>query len=366
MKILYIAHFREGSGWSRAALEYVKALITAGADVVCRTVKLGNPSPEMPEWFTECENKNAKGCDYIIQHVLPHYLVYSGKFKKNACIYATETSNFIRSGWVNYINLMDLALVICNQQCTASVTSGVNIPIQVVPHATDIEKYFKTRNKVDMGVGGDFVFYTISEWNTRKNIPALIRAFHSEFEPNEPVSLMIKTNLPGVPSDELAKEVIKTINKVKTDLRLYPDIQYYKSDLIQTTYLTEEELLELHYSCDCFVSPSYGEAWNYPAFDAMAMGKYPLVTNNTGMCDFIDNHKTGLAITSSKTLCGNIDSLPGLFTGSEEMESISIPHLKTAMRKVYENKNSKRVTPKMLNPWSYKTIGTKIMRLLDE
>ena len=38
MKILYIAHYKESSGWSVAAKEHILALDNAGIDVVSRNV----------------------------------------------------------------------------------------------------------------------------------------------------------------------------------------------------------------------------------------------------------------------------------------------------------------------------------------
>ena len=53
MKILYIAHYKESSGWSNAAIQNVLALRSAGLDVVCRDIKLTNkehtPDPVIEE-----------------------------------------------------------------------------------------------------------------------------------------------------------------------------------------------------------------------------------------------------------------------------------------------------------------------------
>jgi glycosyltransferase involved in cell wall biosynthesis len=370
MKCLYIGHYYENSGWGFAARQYIKALLSVGIDVVCRPIVLAGGAT-LSEDILVCEEKPLDNCDVCIQHVLPHYLVYSSKFKKNVCIYATETSNFISSGWSQYINLMDEAWVICNQQVEASRESGVIIPIKVVPHATDVEKYSKPRVKMDLG--GDFIFYTISEWNTRKNIPAIIRAFHSEFDPSEPVRLLIKTNSSHFTPDKLAEEVLKTCNKVKGDLRLYPNLSDYKGDYIQTNYLSEDELMNLHYSCDSFVTASYGEAWNYPCFDAMGFGKFPLSTNIGGMADFIQDEYTGRLIEGHKTLVSSVnDTLPNLFTGREKWTSISIPELQMEMRQSYifskdkeYQDNVKRYSKIKVNQYSYNQIGNLMKNNLE-
>ena len=42
MKVLYIGHYKEDSGWSRAAINNILALDAAGVNVVCRDIKLTN------------------------------------------------------------------------------------------------------------------------------------------------------------------------------------------------------------------------------------------------------------------------------------------------------------------------------------
>ena len=36
MKVLYFGHYKEGTGWAQAAIDYILALDSVGVDVVCR------------------------------------------------------------------------------------------------------------------------------------------------------------------------------------------------------------------------------------------------------------------------------------------------------------------------------------------
>jgi hypothetical protein len=83
MKILYIAHYKEGSGWSRAALDYILALDQNGFDVVCRNIQLTSTEHHVPERIHELESKSLDGVDVCIQHLLPHHMIGTKKFKKN-------------------------------------------------------------------------------------------------------------------------------------------------------------------------------------------------------------------------------------------------------------------------------------------
>ena len=51
MKVLYIGHYREGTGWGRAAIDYILSMDAAGIEVVPRAVKLNDRQPdEYTEW----------------------------------------------------------------------------------------------------------------------------------------------------------------------------------------------------------------------------------------------------------------------------------------------------------------------------
>jgi len=83
MKVLYIGHYKEKSGWGQAARDYILAMDSVGIDVVPRAFKLGNPSAQLPSRLLELEKKSAIGSTICVQHVLPHYMEYNNGFKKN-------------------------------------------------------------------------------------------------------------------------------------------------------------------------------------------------------------------------------------------------------------------------------------------
>lgn len=378
-KVLYIAHYRESSGYGSASLDYIRAMDAAGIDLVIRPVKLGTPCPKLPDRILELEARSAEGCDVCIQHVLPHLLV-TGNFKKHICMYATETDRFEYSGWPHYINMMDEAWVFNNESMQSSINSGVTIPIKVVPHACDLEKYQKPRTKLYNKPGynsiysPDFMFYFIGEYNQRKNIPALLRAFHTEFDPGEAVNLLIKTNSNKFSPSDLLKQVVGMANKIKEDLRLYPSVNDYKQEIIMTDYLSNDDVMNLHYTGDCFICPSHGEAWCIPAFDAMAMGKTPICTNVGGMADYVNEKlRLGQLIDSTTTqVMGVKDTFDGLFIGREIWQSIDIFKLRQAMRKAYSEWKNPALTAKTgigllrtLPKYSHLSIGKQIKTLVE-
>ena len=81
MKVLYLGHYKEGTGWANAAINNILALNKQDVDLVTRNVRLTKET-NVPEEILELEKKDLQNIDVCIQHVLPHHLVASTKFKK--------------------------------------------------------------------------------------------------------------------------------------------------------------------------------------------------------------------------------------------------------------------------------------------
>lgn len=369
MKLLAIGHYREKSAWSKSFIDICYALDSVGVEVVVRPVKLGLPCPNLPDKILEMENRSTSGCSTIISYVLPHYFTYSGHFKKNIGMFCTETDSLGVSGWDSYCNLMDDIIVFSSDSRWACIRSGVSKPVHVIGQPVDVNKYKLPRQILNLG--SDFKFYGIGEWTSRKNWGALIRAFHQTFRPSEPVSLLLKVNSNNLSPQDLIKDVQNTVDKIKKDMKLYPNTAMYKQELLITDYVPDETILDLHYSCDCYVSTSHGEAINLGCLDAIGFCKYPIVTNTGGMRDIINNSLVGRTVRSQKSpVTGVYDTLDGLFTGYENWESINIYELGKEMRYVYENKKDfndimKRESEKRINDFSYENIGKRLLEVIN-
>ena len=286
MKVLYISNYKDGTGWGNAATDYILAMDSVGIDVVCRSISFNGEKGEVHPRILELERKSSRHSNVCIQHLLPHMLDYNGRFEKNIALYESETSNFKSSRWTEYINTMDEAWVVNKQMSEASLSSGVESPIRIIPHTFDTSKYDKEYKPLDipyMDIENKFVFYFIGEAIRRKNIFALIKAFHLEFDVDEPVDLIIKASKGGMSDDDCGKYIKELCDTAKENLKLYPSNDLYKSEFITTGFLDNEKMMRFHKTMDCFVMPSYGEAWCLPAFDAMAMGSTPICTNVGGI-----------------------------------------------------------------------------------
>ena len=378
-----IGHFSEPSGWGQAARDYLLAMDAAGIDVVPRTCFLGPAGRvQLPERLLELEAKSSAGCDVCIQHVLPHQMRYDGNFKKNIGLFVCETDNFKESSWADALNCMDEVIVPCCTNWRACKMSGVNVPVHVVPHATDVTRFqrrYEPNPQIkELKNKGNFVFYTIGEWVKRKNYRALLKAFYTEFDPDEPVELVVKTSVPGLSPANAMKVVGGEAYQIRLDLKLHGGRpEAYKNVKFIMERLSEEQLMGIHAAGDCFVQSSFGEAWSIPAFDAMAMGKIPIIPNSSGYMDYMTTDgffgkapQYGWLVDTHKTqVCGITDSFPDLYTGREEWDEVRGSHLQGCMRQAYEDAHERfnRANAGMERAYdfSYERVGQMLQKVLN-
>jgi glycosyltransferase involved in cell wall biosynthesis len=368
LKVLYLSNYRDATGYSQAAIDNILALDAAGVDMSIRPIKFNNVDGIIPRRLVELESKSNKNCDIVIQHTLPMFMEYDGRFRQNIAVYCNETTNFINSGWTERLNRMSKAIVPAQFMVYAARASSVNTVISVIPYPSNIDKFFRSYKPIS-SLPDTFKFYTIGELTRRKNLTALLKAFHTEFGVNEPVSLVIKCNKPGFPPEEVQKHAEAICNEIKAGLKLYNSTDKYKQEIIISGRLSDEDICRLHYSCDCFVSVSYGEAWSIPAFDALGFGKTPIVTNWGGFLEYLTDKTSWLVDCYMESVFGVTDSFDNLYTGSEEWASVSVPHLRKCMREAYENKELREHKLEHnldnIDRYSYKNVGLMLKRELE-
>lgn len=165
--------------------------------------------------------------------------------------------------WVNSCNSMDLLVVPNEFQKKAFIESGVIKPIKVVRHGTWTENYpYYERPVMDT-----FTFGTLGYLNERKGVFDVIRAFSSEFAPNEPVQLILKSS-----NKDFGYYSRFSDPRIKTDI----------------SHLSPSELNKVYQSMDCFVFPSRAEGVGQPPREAMSTGLPVIVTNYSGLEEIAD------------------------------------------------------------------------------
>lgn len=358
INVLMVAHFSERSGWGQASVNMAECLNSnPEINLICRDLPVGKKDV-WSELVKSLCNKPLDGIEYCLQLLLPHHMEYA-PFKKCVGMFFNETSDYIYTSWPTTLNLLDEIWIPYPSE--AHTLSGIRNKVRVINPPVDINKYTQNVDKLDLPVNGSYTFYYIGEFNKRKNLPLLIRAFHEEFGHHEPVSLVIKTNEPGKSQQETAESIINVCNTIKAGLKLR---KRYHNEIIITEYLSEEDMARLHTTCDCFVMPSRGEAICLPLLDAIGYGKHVITSNSTSMSYIMTQvgyKPTDLINGRDTTVFGMTDTFDDLFTSNEHWYEPDIFSLRDLMRRAYQN-NLSGSSVGFRQIFNYNTVSNQVIK----
>lgn len=375
-RVLLLSPLLDGTGYAEAGVGYAMSLLAAGVDTVCRPLKFNGHSPgpgEIPPEFKASLSRPLEGFrpTHVIQHCLPRQMTALSGGWTNVALFASETSDFRHSGWGRRLNLMDSAWCINRGMVGACRSSGVRVPLGVAPHAVDTSLLSRSwapyvplvRHKEK----GDFLFYWVGEHNNRKCLQAVVRAYHAEFAPSEPVRLVIKAHRPGEPAEQTHAVLRQQLSSLKGKLGLYRKESAYREELLITHRLTAAQMMGLHQACDVNVTASRGEAWGLPSFMAMAMGRTPICPDAGGFEDWLTPDSGWLVPTREDS---PIEGLPeeGLYVASESWGACDMGALRRAMREAYADeglrKRKARNGATRAHDFSHERVGAILRGLL--
>lgn len=390
MKILYIAPFRDFSGYATASRGYLRALDQAGADLVARAIRYDQADPGSTYKVTDREqellSRPLNNVDVIIQHTTPNEcrLLPSVDGKTNIAVVAWETTR-IPGYWAERLNKFDAVITFCAASERAFRDSGVTVPIYKVPHTFDIGGYDLTDvEPISSSSAPDFlskrfVFYNISQFAAKKGIDALLRAYFGEFHgQQEDVVLMLKTYIGMVGRQNEQEKLRAYVDSVKQGMRLPPD--GYPPVMIVTKTLSEKQMKKLHRTGDAYVCSSRGEGWCIPAFDALAYGNKLITTLWGGMGEFAmtseypNGHSTVKeeyardnvypVAYSLEPLVGQQHNDPELYTSFDKVAEPSVSSLMAMMRQAYVDRDVDCDAPDLME-FDHSTVGPEMLQVID-
>lgn len=331
MKVCWIGPYRDGTGYSKASIEYIMALDAVGVDVVCRPVKMTPTSGEIPDKIKELESKSVYDVDVVVQHNLPSEILYKDGVK-NVAAFAYETDRLpVGAFWESNLALMDKIVVFCAEQMKALPDSLKEKAI-VVPHPVDLSRFKDKPEPIDFELSpSTFKFYTVSEIGRRKNIAGLLLAYFSEFSEDDDVVLIMKLHSPS--RTDASGEIKKQIEEIKKGCRKFGNHSRYPKVILITDYLSDEDIVKLHATGDVFVSASFGEAWCLPASDALASGN-PVIAPNFGA--FKDYVAHQFLVDGSLSPVFGVNNAPdSLYSAEERWFRVDTDKLGKKMRESY-------------------------------
>ena len=347
MKILYISHQKENSGYGQSCRWYLQALKETGFEISSYPIILGKPG----DFKDDTEYNKITDCDIVINHTLPHYWSYNGQFDKNIGILLKETDNIEFTDWQQYIDMMDQIWI----------PNNANNKYITIPQPIDINRY--TKNIPTMNIDetrGTYVFYTICEATKRKNLSGLITAYYQAFNYSDPVSLILKVNKSGYSTEQVEREVQDLIDKIAGGCRLYQDKMDYPRVFVIGQNWNDDQILALHKFGDCYVCDSYGESINLSMLDAIGLNKN-VITSYNDSCYYQKFGRINIIQSFFESCYGNIDAFPGHVTSREIWRAADPTNFSVKMREIYETRPK---TENDLSLLSFKNIARLMVEQL--
>lgn len=374
MKILFLGPYRQCDGWGEAAKDYLRALLLTGHDITAKPVYMSeNISEDIPKDLVDIEHRVLdERPDVVIQNLIPSIMDYQAGMRNIGLVYL-ETNHIDHTGWIYQMNLMDEIWVSSVYEMDILKKSGITSRVRLVPMPLNTECLDPKAKPLDISdAKGNFVFYFVGEYIERKNVQALLMAFHREFHVTEPVVLLLKLHKTNYNQARLDDEVTRDLQHMKTHMRLYAQPYGYTPELTITKRLSNEEMCRLHALGDCLVLPSRGESLCRPVLDAMYMGNPVIATDQTGMMDSLGGGEYGYLCKSEEVPAFvKYPPVKNLYTSRETWREIDILHLQRWMRWVFEHQDevkeqASRRHKFVVSTFSYDTIAKRINEVLDD
>jgi len=335
-KVLFVGPLGDFSGYASACRGYAAALSDSGLDVATRNLVYDGGLREPNTFERSLANKDLRGVKIVFQQTTPNEMEpKAGYFNVGAFCWETDR---IPEQWVHQLNKMDLILVPCQTNLEAARKCGVLVPVEKVPYAFITSKYKETAEPFTTGgEQGAFSILAICQYSKKKGVDPLLKAYLSEFRPEDNALLLLKTYFGPNDGDAERNQMAGIINVVKKALRLkdYPRIQ-----LIHEV-MKHEDIDRLYATADLYCLPSRGEGWGVPHFDALGWGVPAIATKGTAPDEFI-TPECGWLVDSNASPCIDMPHVHDfMYTARDNWREPSVGHLMECMREAYSLWKSK-------------------------
>lgn len=335
--ILYIGHYEDINGLGASSRRYIDWLSNYNLSIrpIYVTHSVLNEKSNKHDKYNEYENNSSRTYDTLIQHTLPEYLEYHKNFGKNIAIPEIETINIKHSGWIDKLNLMDEVWVNSQFSANSLINSGLKTPIRIIPEPYNIKKYQENKNSFfEYKDNKPFIFYTIGQYTEKRNIKNIIMAYLLEFNKQDNVKLFIKTYDHRKKNEDLEHIIKYDMSTIKNIIRKNPD-SYPDIDIL-CGYLSDNDIIRLHRSSNCYINASKADGFGASAIEAALCDNIIINTKNIGSATYFNN-TNAIMVNSLETpvMCSNTYS-KNIFTIYEKWFEPEVLNLRQSLRKAYD------------------------------
>lgn len=366
--VRYTGPILDNSGYARAARGNILALHNAGVPITLNPISFEKLRPDLGKDGKVLESLINKPIEYnynIIHSTPEFWSKYLESNVKNVAYTVWETTK-LHQDWPKYINdSVDKVLVPCGWNVDVFKDSGVTVPIGVVPHGISKTEYNSVNSYEIAGVrDDDYMFYSIFQWQERKNPLALIKAYYYAFSGIDNVVLVLKTYRSDYSTNE-KKAISSTIKRLKDVMPM----KHYPKIVLIPDMLSETEIAAIHKRGNCYASLDRGEGWGLSPFQAGAAGNPIIVTNFGGATEYAKEDNSYLVDYQLAPVHG----MPWCpwYNGHQLWAQANIVHGAERMRYVYENNEEasnkgNKLKKYIYDNFSWECIAEKLIKELEE
>jgi len=364
--VKYIGPVFDGSGYAEAARNYVLAIHKKGYPIQLAPITFEKSRPELGKDGEILRGLVNAQIDYdkVIVHSTPDLWHHWTRFEQNKYLIGYtvwETSN-IHPLWVDACNNVREVWVPCDWNMEVFTNSGVKTPLHKIPHAIDIPDPETVPNFNLEGISSnDYVFYSIFQWQERKNPYGLLSAYTAAFTGVDDVVLVLKTYRHDHGGDR--DQIIKLIK----DFRQFMTLEHYPKMFLVVENMSKDGIMGLHKRGDCFFLLQRSEGWGLPHFEAAASGKPVITPAYGGQVDFLKEDNSYL-VDYSLTPVGGMTWSP-YYRGDQYWAEPDMKHAVDTLRHVYNNRDEaaekgKRAKQFVSDNFTWDKIGDKVVERL--
>jgi glycosyltransferase involved in cell wall biosynthesis len=362
LKGLKYISWGDTTGYATAAKSYVRALTDAGVNLTWVPMLPGKGQYEAQTLTTWPDPKLTSVCnksleyDTVLIHTVPEYYpewIEREKTPGRRILgYTVWELDRLPDHWIDILNRLDGVIVPCRWNREVFGSSGVTVPIHVVPHLSQFEDIppvtdadrstLKARVSCNVDWQDRFIFYTIGFWSHRKAPYLALEAYWKAFDDDDQVLMIIKTT---------TKDITRWHRPWRHCFRRRhpsPDIAIAELSakfsrpapvaLIADESLTDAEIMALHEIGGCFVSLARAEGWGLGAFEAARLGKPVVMTGYGGQRDFL--HPELARLVDFTMVPVHEPTWSTLYEPSDRWAAPSTDHAARHMREVFEHQQS--------------------------
>jgi hypothetical protein len=275
LAVTYYGYPFDASGYSQACRATIGALHSAGIQL--SVVDLTGRPHQVPDPLVSSLLGRPLSPDFHLFHGIPPEWAARAFPLRNVIGMTVWETDAMPPQWRNILN-HSLEVWLPSKFNQQVFGRALEKPVFVLPHPLPPPRSGATEQSCPLNgtAEGKFVFYSMFEWQERKNPHGILEAYLRAFNANDSSLLLLKTN-PNAAA-VAANALREAREKTKSDAAVE----------IRAEAWAPDQMEGLHARGDCYISLHRGEGWNYPLFEAAARGVPVVATAYSGPLDYLD------------------------------------------------------------------------------